>query len=1471
MATVADSLKPGLTALSDFSNNLSRALEGIDENVGFLRHSLDDALKKLQLLQDSQNQHDRRLKVVESETNGQRESVENAMKLAASVEKSMGNQLNDATKNLHKEMLNQRTLTKLDLGSLRSKLEDSMGEAMSIITDNPKYARKSLPVYNPNFTTEESIKFFAERINQIDEAMERQGTLNEKLSSAMSHEDALQQQLINQLTNEIDNLQNTLSQSQNVNASLLQTIDDLKSVTKRQEEQLGEVYQALTWKDKLKDLRTEMRSRPSSSSQYLADKKPDANLQNSTRSSKKSSSQTIKRQYETSNEGKDQPATYEDDDEVDEPLNEEDDEDDEKVLENTTTHNETSSNSKVNEVVKQRSKSKAKHPKPSEKKTKQNQKRKGQLRQISEQEDDGDESEDEEDDHDLSDEELEEDEGANLEAEEEFNAQREVDEEAAVERKRAKAAAAATKKLNKQIEKSRLQKEKELAREERRKEADERRRQQQLLRQQQLEAQRQLRAEQQADDEPLEEELDEDVEGQLDDYQELQDEIIPADNLEDTVIPTKSNIANRQQSENPNKRNVAPKSKPEIRTKPNKSVVAETDENEDLHDPLEEKEDLLEKKSLTTAEKAVHKSKTPKIKEQVNNETEQDEPEVTSKSLSSGRKSAENRKNSNDNETVTTTTVTSGASSRNSSKPASANKSTPHTTTTHAVSKPPAVNKRQASTKWLPFNTTDETVLSEKDKALLASMESSDFLNPQQPRIISPEDKKRTDEKRNRKKRYESDEEYADGVDDDDEDSDEYDRRRRRRRQRHRKRRDDDDSDEEELRDKEQKHRHRKSSTGTVDNIDAADGRANNPVQSIQSADSEFAETLDKPVKVYTQLFDDNDTLFTPSLDSTGRYKDGDSESEAHLEWLQNLEDAQDKQGHSLKHLRQECDERLGQLETQLNTFKRIVFAIEDLKINYDSLKKKVDGVHINENNLEEKLQQAMLNRITRLKDMWTKIHFELIFALDNAQEHDTGNATNTKQPGHHPRGHVPNGLQDMMNSELHSFFQKARELSHILENGLDFFHLQDTLEMTLEKLFPSLEKIHSCSDALIKMDDEARKSASLDYSFDDLLCSDLTPSLRSLITEAQKDTVPVLDEYIAKIYLYRKINKLQEKLEKKVDTSVMMDMENETRRLLSTKVDHAEFVMVTSKLASSAELQRLQVLVSDLTGGNGSLGGASGGGRISDEEFYRRSLVDHPDFQSVLERFQSLVNKQFDLEQNQEKLISKEEIQEALKAIVNEVKNIRKNCVTNNIFKEGLKGKADVQEVEKLVKTITDLLGDFNLTTADLATSAAAVHAKCLICDKPVSSQRSRQSIVSNKLNNAISSANVVGGVAGTSSSLYSRSLPQLGYEKSMDAPPSRGGDKRSTSPNGTKSGRVKVATDMAIVRSSIEPLPELSDSQANSPRLAIDLSIAPTSGNPILTNNQATAALAQQQIKQRIRSSAGGGMGPGYKKDTR
>ena len=101
----------------------------------------------------------------------------------------------------------------------------------------------------------------------------------------------------------------------------------------------------------------------------------------------------------------------------------------------------------------------------------------------------------------------------------------------------------------------------------------------------------------------------------------------------------------------------------------------------------------------------------------------------------------------------------------------------------------------------------------------------------------------------------------------------------------------------------------------------------------------------------------------------------------------------------------------------------------------------------------------------------------------------------------------------------------------------------------------------------------------------------------------------------------------------------------------------------------------------------------------------------------------------------------------------------------------------------------MTQALGNINLT--DFASSAAAVHAKCLLCDKPVSSQQRTRTASSN------------------SKAVMSQSLPQL-YEKGMETKPSS--SKKNLVPRlNSPQERVKVASEINILRSSMNALPEI------------------------------------------------------------
>lgn len=207
------------------------------------------------------------------------------------------------------------------------------------------------------------------------------------------------------------------------------------------------------------------------------------------------------------------------------------------------------------------------------------------------------------------------------------------------------------------------------------------------------------------------------------------------------------------------------------------------------------------------------------------------------------------------------------------------------------------------------------------------------------------------------------------------------------------------------------------------------------------------------------------------------------------------------------------------------------------------------------------------------------------------------------------------------------------------------------------------------------------------------------------------------------------------------------------------------------------------------------------------------------------------------------------------------------------------------------MVKTITEAVGDLNINSAD---AAAAIHAKCLICDKPITASgavRARTAAAGLNKNR--------GGVA------VSSSMPLLGYSKALDDSSVNSGGQDATmfnrltsnNPAVAQSERVKVATELAIMRSSIEPLPEINVStcsftaccgccyvllkaakvlcntsllKKNYVQLLICIFV---STQDSLSNNNNEHMQHQQgaHYKQRIRHSAGGGVGPNYKKDTR
>ncbi len=188
-----------------------------------------------------------------------------------------------------------------------------------------------------------------------------------------------------------------------------------------------------------------------------------------------------------------------------------------------------------------------------------------------------------------------------------------------------------------------------------------------------------------------------------------------------------------------------------------------------------------------------------------------------------------------------------------------------------------------------------------------------------------------------------------------------------------------------------------------------------------------------------------------------------------------------------------------------------------------------------------------------------------------------------------------------------------------------------------------------------------------------------------------------------------------------------------------------------------------------------------------------------------------SMLLDQFkDLEKYCETLVPRQEVEDAMKAVLLEVRDIKINSVNVNTLRETLKFKADEKEMKKLIEAVTIAIGDLEGTN-----KAAGVH-KCLVCDKPTS----------------------------TISSRNEKLLMMDNQEKSHFNP---GIYSRLGSPD--KAERTKVAYDLAMLRNSID-LPPIQNDQLLSNSASMPL-LQNGTDRPNTTNS----------YKQRIRSNAGGG----------
>jgi len=403
----------------------------------------------------------------------------------------------------------------------------------------------------------------------------------------------------------------------------------------------------------------------------------------------------------------------------------------------------------------------------------------------------------------------------------------------------------------------------------------------------------------------------------------------------------------------------------------------------------------------------------------------------------------------------------------------------------------------------------------------------------------------------------------------------------------------------------------------------------------------------------------------------------------------------------------------IGELETAVNTFKRIAFIVDDVKQTNDNLKAKLDSISGANMAFEyyDKRELAINSSIVRLKTYWNRVHTELLHAMDVLEKQKQNKDTAVEEDVEETE--QLDTVQQQHQETADEFLSKVSHFMLFLDKNLeDYLYSRETLPLTLQKLRPLLESLFNKSTEILLLDDKVKADLEMKpptpllkgkkskyaavkpkQSFETLQCSDQTHSLRSHMLTAMNATIPLLDEMVPLYFTEQEVKTMNQSLKLKAEAAKVQAIEQELRLMNNNKIDTKDFHDKLGKLATGAELAKLHSFVLENISrnsyayqGNGSSGGnnKSEMGEKGDGLTAATELKGSPEYMSLLNRFEALSHQTAEVQMNCESFVLREEVHEALKAVIDELRQLKKSAVNYTLFTEGLKTKADVIEVER-------------------------------------------------------------------------------------------------------------------------------------------------------------------------------------------
>jgi hypothetical protein len=266
-------------------------------------------------------------------------------------------------------------------------------------------------------------------------------------------------------------------------------------------------------------------------------------------------------------------------------------------------------------------------------------------------------------------------------------------------------------------------------------------------------------------------------------------------------------------------------------------------------------------------------------------------------------------------------------------------------------------------------------------------------------------------------------------------------------------------------------------------------------------------------------------------------------------------------------------------------------------------------------------------------------------------------------------------------------FIVRISELADGLDSIISQCQIKESAEATLCSLYRPLDVLSVEVEALLEMDKISAESKGV--TFDDVTAAGKSRRVRDTMRKVLETCLPLLDRKVTKITMRRRLTALERIVSSKADVSSSMSMEGELRAMMASKVDQTDLLSITSKKVSLGEHERLKdQLMKQIVSIRGfdSSSSSSSSGSIAQQRFEGDggNAADPSAIEMLARRFEILFTFHEDLAAQCRSYVPREEVEQALRALLAEMKVMKNNSVTPDTFADSLSTKASASEVQR-------------------------------------------------------------------------------------------------------------------------------------------------------------------------------------------